>query len=325
MVQPDSRRRVVAEGALTALLVLVQGRRNVAARNMAQQALRLCSEDAAVRAQLESAAAARGLSSSQLTQLLSASINRLSSFGTWSASDTPSPSPSPHAAPGLGLHRRMPSDLPSTTTDGGSSGSLQLSPAPSMRPVGMPTTHLPDTPRMATAAGQGPTSTPFKDVGSSNSSTSAAVVDVEPEEEEAWEHISTMPTLDPVAGMPPASALAAQALNGSTAPAAGGRSRPKPLQVPSSPVALPLISPVLRDLEEEDLALAGEGGPAGALPATQQQEQPRQEQQQVWPQAPQIQPHQQPPQSGNGRANSGRKVSAKQVGLASCALAEPGH
>ena len=69
-VQQEARRAAVDAGALSALLKLAQLPRNVAARDLARQALLRCSDDEAVRQQLETVAASNGLDAAALSAML---------------------------------------------------------------------------------------------------------------------------------------------------------------------------------------------------------------------------------------------------------------
>ncbi|KAI3438042.1 hypothetical protein D9Q98_000485 [Chlorella vulgaris] len=73
---PEARTAAVDAGALTALLSLARLQRNVTARDLARQALLRCSDDEAVRPQLEEAAAAVGVDQVQLAAMLSPSSAR---------------------------------------------------------------------------------------------------------------------------------------------------------------------------------------------------------------------------------------------------------
>lgn len=76
-VHPEARALAVQAGALPALLPLAVQQRNVVARELARQALvRCCAEDEALRAQLEGAAAARGLEAGEVAALLKPSSAR---------------------------------------------------------------------------------------------------------------------------------------------------------------------------------------------------------------------------------------------------------
>jgi hypothetical protein len=77
-VHPDARRATVEAGGLEALLTLARLQRNVAARELALQALLRCSDDEATRQRLDSAAAALGLDQGQLSAMLSPASARSS-------------------------------------------------------------------------------------------------------------------------------------------------------------------------------------------------------------------------------------------------------
>jgi hypothetical protein len=79
-VQPEARRQAVEAGALNALLPLAQGQRNVAARDLARQALLRCSDDEGIRQRLEEVAAAAGVEAPQLSAMLTPSSTRSASY-----------------------------------------------------------------------------------------------------------------------------------------------------------------------------------------------------------------------------------------------------
>eukprot|EP00887_Chlorella_sp_A99_P007641 scaffold20.g7641.t1 len=252
MVQPDSRLRMVAEGALSALLGLAQNCRNVAARQMALQALRQCNDDPAAHIQLETTAAARGLNGTALSDMLvrANSMNRLSSFGNRTASEAaqstaPSASASPHAASLLSgarhRHHRTPSDLPSSAeglsrSNSTQQGGLSLSPPHAGRSFGAAAS--PDTPRMAAAGAQTDGTTAGPAEGSPLQATQLVPV----------------PTLDVAALPPPVAAGYGPEASSSCDISNGSQllARPQHLRLPSSAAGpLPILSPVV---EHEGLA-----------------------------------------------------------------------
>lgn len=89
-VHPEARRQAVDAGALTSLLGLAQLPRNVAARDLARQALLRCSDEEGARARLEQVAAAAGVEPEALQAMLA-----------------PNSARSAASAQRRGLHRKM--------------------------------------------------------------------------------------------------------------------------------------------------------------------------------------------------------------------------
>ena len=89
-VHPEARRQAVQAGALQALLSLAQLPRNVAARDLARQALLRCTDDEGARARLEEVAGAAGIQPDALQALL-----------------TPNSARSAASSQRRGLHRKM--------------------------------------------------------------------------------------------------------------------------------------------------------------------------------------------------------------------------
>lgn len=144
-VHPEGRRRVVAAGALAALLAMARSRRNVRARELAQQALRQCYEDPATLSRLQEEAAAAGLDAAQLAAFTSGAGNSgggsgggasgLARLGSLQLSESYHPSSAASGSPCAGdrtgelsPHRRQASD-PASIPDTDELSAISRSPS----------------------------------------------------------------------------------------------------------------------------------------------------------------------------------------------------